>query len=220
MKKKFFLRFLTILFSFFSLFVSARAAPVEPQKAQDFINKTGYRLIEALGNKNLNQKYTALDKLFSQNVDIPYLARFVLGKYWHRLTPNQKKTYLNLFPRYVIGIYKSYPLNFGTEGLSFEILSTLPAQNFTDVFCRVNLPESLRTEHLPYIDISFKLEKIESGIKIVDLKIGESSLLVSYRNRFYQLISDADEDMDWFLEDFADLTNAAEKSAEEKLLSH
>lgn len=219
MKKKVFFVFLTVLFAIFRPLISVHAEPVDPQEAARFINQTGYRLIEALGNKNLEQKYEALDTLFSQNVDMSYLAQFVLGKYWKLLTPEQKQTYLRLFPRYVISVYKSYPLDFGTEGLSFEILSSQTVQNFTDVFCRINLPQSLRTEHLPFVDVAFKLQKVKQNIQIVDLKIGQSSLLVSYRKRFYQMISDADEDISWFLEDFADLTNAAQKTAQDRLMA-
>ena len=219
MKLKCFLAFLTTICMTCFLSFAAFAAPVSATKAKDFINQTGYRLIEALGNQNLQEKYAVLDDMFQKNVDMPYLARFVMGKYFKQMTEEQKQTYLALFPRYVIGVYKGYPLNFGTEGLSFEILSTLQNGNFTDVLCRINLPESLKTEQVQSIDVSFKLEEVENQPKIIDLKIGESSLLVSYRNRFYQMIMEADEDMVWFLEDFAALTESAEKNAEEKLLA-
>ena len=219
MKLKCFLTFLTAICMACFLSFAAHGAPVSANKAKDFINQTGYRLIEALGNPNLEEKYAVLDDMFQKNVDMPYLARFVMGKYFKQMTEEQKQTYLALFPRYVIGVYKSYPLDFGTEGLNFEILSTIPSGNFTDVFCRIDLPESLRTEKISNIDVSFKLEEVENQPKIIDLKIGESSLLVSYRNRFYQMIMEADEDMVWFLEDFAALTESAEKNAEDKLLA-
>ena len=218
MKKNCFLAFLTTICTACFLNFATFAAPVSATKAKDFINQTGYRLIEALGNPNLQEKYAVLDEMFQKNVDMPYLARFVMGKYFKQMTDEQKQTYLALFPRYVIGVYKSYPLDFGTEGLNFEILSSIPSGNYTDVFCRIDLPESLKTEKVPNIDVSFKLEEVENQPKIIDLKIGESSLLVSYRNRFYQMIMEADEDMSWFLEDFAALTDSAEKNAEEKLL--
>lgn len=219
MKLKCFLTFLTIICTACFLSFVAFAAPVSANKAKDFINQTGYRLIEALGNPNLEEKYAVLDDMFQKNVDIPYLARFVMGKYWKQMTEEQKQTYIALFPRYVIGVYKSYPLNFGTEGLNFEILSTIPSGNYTDVFCRIDLPESLKTEKVPNIDVSFKLEEVQHQPKIIDLKIGESSLLVSYRKRFYEMIMEADEDMSWFLEDFAALTESAERNAEDKLLA-
>ena len=219
MKLKSFLAFLTTICMACFLSFAAFAAPVSATKAKDFINQTGYRLIEALGNQNLQEKYAVLDDMFQKNVDMPYLARFVMGKYFKQMTEEQKQTYLALFPRYVIGVYKGYPLNFGTEGLSFEILSTLQNGNFTDVLCRINLPESLKTEQVQNIDVSFKLEEINHQPKIVDLKIGESSLLVSYRKRFYEMIMEADEDMSWFLEDFAALTESAERNAEDKLLA-
>ena len=47
---------------------------------------------------------------------------------------------------------------------------------------------------------------------LTDIKIGESSLILSYRNKFYQMIKSADEDMEWFLEDFELTTVSAEKA--------
>lgn len=46
---------------------------------------------------------------------------------------------------------------------------------------------------------------------ITDIKVAESSLILSYRGRFYQMIADADEEMEWFLEDFELLADSGKK---------
>ena len=44
-----------------------------------------------------------------------------------------------------------------------------------------------------------------------DLKIGESSLLIAYRERFYKMIhQDNDDEIDWFLEDLESITEDKE----------
>ena len=52
---------------------------------------------------------------------------------------------------------------------------------------------------------------------IVDLILGESSLLTTYRTRFYDMIKSLDYEMSWFLEDFTDMVISAETTAQEKL---
>ena len=49
-----------------------------------------------------------------------------------------------------------------------------------------------------------------------DLKIGESSLLIAYRERFNKMIhDDNDDEIDWFLEDLENIT--ADKEQENLL---
>lgn len=217
MKSKLFFQVIAIVSLIFLFRSPVYADDLSAKEAETYIHETGYKLIEALGNKDLEQKYEALDKLFYEDVDIDYLAKFVMGKYWRQMSEAQKTQYLSLFPRYVISVYKSYPLDFGTEGLSFEVGKARATGQFMDVPCLILLPENMRSDVLQNIGVEFKLIKRENRILIVDLKIGESSLLVSYRNRFYVMIAEAGEDMAWFLEDFAMLTESSEKAAAEHL---
>lgn len=218
MKSKIFLQLITALFVFFSVLNKAVASPVPEEEAVRWANATGYALIEALGNPDLEQKYIALDKMFQNDVDTVYVARFVIGRYWRTMAPEQQRTYLKLFSRYVLSLYKNYPLDFETAGIDFTITTARINGNYTDIFCNVKLPENMASENLNSVTLEFKVTKNTGKIKIVDLKIGESSLLLTYRTRFYTMIKDADEDMDWFLEDLETLTVSNEKNAEEKLL--
>ena len=59
--------------------------------------------------------------------------------------------------------------------------------------------------------VEFRVHKKDGRIMLTDIKVAESSLILSYRNRFYQMIADADEEIDWFLEDFELLTDSSEQ---------
>ncbi|MBR1904408.1 MAG: hypothetical protein IJ824_04450, partial [Alphaproteobacteria bacterium] len=55
-------------------------------------------------------------------------------------------------------------------------------------------------------------------VQVRDLKVEESSLLLSYRDRFYKMIhEDSDDDMTWFLEDLTALTQDTEEKNAQKL---
>lgn len=217
MKSKFFLQVITVVLSFFALAQTASAAPVEKETAVRWANDTGSRLIEALGNPDLESKYAVLDKMFADDVDGDYIARFTIGKYWKEMSSEQQQNYTALFKRYMLSLYKNYPLDFETNEINYNITSAQEGKLHTAVFCTVTLPEKLASENFDHVNLEFTLTKDNGKIKIRDLKIGESSLLLTYRGRFYQMMKDADEDLLWFLEDLETLTVSNERNAEEKL---
>ena len=65
--------------------------------------------------------------------------------------------------------------------------------------------------------VSFRLNNRDGNLRIVDLKLGESSLILSYRSRFYEMIANDDEDLGWFIEDLQMITESTEKQNQLKL---
>ena len=202
----------------FMLFPSfCYSAPVESKLASSWVNDTGNKLLKALSSQNIENKYATLDKMFGEDVDVQYIARFVIGKYWRTMDKEQQKEYVDLFSRYALSIYKNYPLNFNFNNISFEVVDVKQHKDFTDVSCIIRLPEEVSTEMVDSVNVKFKLTKTNEKIKIVDLIFGESSLLMTYRTRFYDMIKSLDYEMSWFLEDFSDMVISSEKTAQEKL---
>lgn len=196
------------------------AAPVQDNIARNWVNDTGRKIINTLSNPNIEEKYVQLENIFNEDIDTDYMARFVIGKYWRLMNNEQQQRYLSLFDRYAISLYKNYPLDFDTTGLDFEIVAVNQNQKFTDVICSITLPEQFATETIKNINIKFKLSQENNKTKIVDLILGQSSLLQTYRNRFYNNIKELDEEMEWFLEDFQDMVLSSEKTAQEKFDSY
>ena len=204
--------FLLIIFPSFCY-----SAPVENDVAIAWVNETGHKLIDALSTDDIAHKYDTLDKMFQEDVDMDYISRFVIGKYWKAMDKEQQTEYVGLFSRYALSLYKGFPLKFDTKGLGFEVLSVQQHKKFTDVTCLIRLPEEMITEKIDSINVKFKLTQNNEKIMIVDLILGESSLLTTYRTRFYDMIKSLDYEMSWFLEDFTDMVISAETTAQEKL---
>lgn len=216
--EKYYLKFLGLFLFMGFLFPSfCYSSPVENSKAIVWVNDTGHKLIDALSTSDIDSKYATLDEMFKKDVDMDYISRFVIGKYWKAMDKNQQAEYVDLFSRYALNLYKSYPLEFDTKGLGFEVLSVQQYKKFTDVTCLIRLPEKMVSETLDSINVKFKLTQNDEKIMIIDLIFGESSLLMTYRTRFYDMIKSLDYEMSWFLEDFADMVASAEKTAQEKL---
>lgn len=219
MKIKHFLQLIIMCLSLFSYSASAKVP--SPAEAKVWAEEKGNMLLQTFQEKNLAQKYKTLDNLFLQYIDLEYIGQFVMGKYWRVMTPEQRQTYQQLFRRYALSVYKSFPLTFRYP-ITFSINNAIASSNYTEVFATIDLDKNFQTENDPQntnqkINVVFKLISDKNTIKIIDLTVAESSLILSYRNRFYQMVADADEDMDWFLEDLEMIVNSTEKTNQQKL---
>ncbi len=217
MKSKQFLQLIIVCFSLMSF--SVHAAAPQTQEAISWSQDKGNLLLQTFQEKDLAQKYKDLDNLFLRYVDLDYISKFVIGKYWREMTSEQQLQYQNLFKRYALSVYKGFPLTFQYP-ITFSINNAIASANYTEVFATIDLGQNLQTNEQNQeqkINVIFRLVQNQDGIKIIDLKLAESSLILSYRNRFYQMVADAEGDMTWFLEDMETTVVSTEKSNQQKL---
>lgn len=187
----------------------ARADSLSLNEAEAFAQEQGDKLLSFFAEKDLKTKYQKLDNLFLNYVDLEYIARFVVGKYWRNMTSEQQSHYQQLFKRYATSVYKGFPLTFENR-ISFDIKSSRAEKD--DVFVTTDIKYAPQQGQPMNFDVEFRMHKTNGKIMLTDIKIGESSLILSYRNKFYQMIKSADEEMEWFLEDFELTTVSAEKT--------
>lgn len=215
MKSKQFLQLIIFCFGLFSA-APLQAAPIAATEAKTWAQDKGNLLLETFQVADLQVKYKKLDELFVQYVDLEYIGKFVVGKHWKEMTPEQQSKYLGLFKRYSLGVYKSFPLTFKDE-IIFEILNADSRADYTDVSAQINLGKNFDNPSLQKIMVSFRLSKKGKEIKLIDIKLAESSLILSYRNRFYEMIANNDGDMVWFLEDLEMITKSTEQTNQTRL---
>lgn len=204
---------LITLILFLTLIFNIRIAEADSDKAREWAITKGEEILHILANKDLEQKYSALDKILYEDIDLDNAARFVLGRYWRQMNNEQKETYISLFKRYTAALYKSFPLDVPENSINYEIIKILPNKNFYDVYCSINLKNnkqqntSVKEQNKAKINVIFSLTEKKNKIMVNDLKIGESSLLIAYRDRFYKMIhEDNDDEIEWFLEDLENVT--------------
>ena len=198
-----------ILMSFFSFSLKAGQ-----EEATSFVNETGRALLEAFSYQDIAKKHQMLEILFENKTDTGHIADFTLGTYRRLFNENQKQRYHALFKRYLKALYQSYPLNFDVKGADFEVLSVRQNGMFYDVSCLIDLPEKYRTEDISQVKVNFQLKEDQGSIKLVDFKISEASMASTLKDRVMQMIKDDEEEVEWFLEDFEDLTISNEKNVQ------
>ena len=208
MKSNCFLR-LIIFFVLLTLALPAAAEPLSEAEARAFGETKGRELLNTFAEKDPAVKYKKLDELFLNYVDLDYISRFVVGKYWRQMSAEQQKKYQELFTRYALNVYKGFPLSFD-DNLDFVISDVERDGEYALV--RTNIDYRGMDGKATTFLVEFRVHKKNGRIMITDIKVAESSLILSYRGRFYQMIADADEEMEWFLEDFELLADSGENS--------
>ena len=209
MKSNFFLHFITGCL----LLMAAHGAQAEGltrDEALSFAEVKGKELLTTFQEPDLNLRYQKLDKLFLVHVDADYIGKFVAGRYWRSMTEPQKERYLALFKRYGLAFYKTLPLEYA-KNVEYKIKSAEFDGDFVNVAANIKVGKQKDAQE---ITVVFRLHKVGGVIKAVDVKIAESSLLLSYRGKFGEMIAQNDGEIEWFLEDFEDLVRSLEYNLE------
>ena len=77
---------------------SAMAA-IDAQKAEDFVKDLTQQGIEQLINSNASEaeKQARFTKLFNEDLDLDFIGKFVLGRYWRTATPKQRADFIDVY---------------------------------------------------------------------------------------------------------------------------
>lgn len=206
----------------FGLFLSANIADAAPvavssTDARAWANSKGQELLLTLSEQDLITKYSKLDKMLEEDVNLDYISQFVIGKYGKLMNAEQKERYRQLFHRYALSVYKKFNLNLANSNINFSIDAVTEHNRFTTVLCSVDPGELLQNVKIEKIPVKFKLIRgTNDTIQAVDVEISDVSMVIEYRKRFYQMIKEEDEDINWFLDKFADKVRANEKAFQQK----
>lgn len=189
------------------------ADELSKQEALNFASTKGQELLMAFQEPDLDKRYKNLDEMFVEYIDIDYVSKFVMGKYWRKMTKEQQQEYKNIFVRYGLSYYKTLPLDYA-KNLTYEIVGAEQNGEFTTVAANIHVKIGQEVQTLTLV---FKLHKVDKKVKVVDVKVAESSLLLAYRGKFYEMIAQQDGEISWFLEDLTDLTMSMEYSLRENV---
>ena len=159
--------FLQLIIFCFVLFLGAKicGASVSKVDAKAWVNDKGRELLDTFNEPNLAEKYRRLDKLFVEYVDLDYISKFVVGKYWRQMSPEQQKRYQEIFKRYALGVYKGFPLSF-EQKINFEVNSVQSEKDYTDVTTSIVLEEKKITSNHRHSWWFFAWLRLKADIKL------------------------------------------------------
>ena len=99
---------------------SVAYATAQAGSASQFIHQLGNQAITTLQTPGitLEEREARFRGILRQGFDVPFIGRFVLGRYWKKTAPEVRSDYLNLFSEYLLQIYSARLGGYAGETLS------------------------------------------------------------------------------------------------------
>ena len=125
-----------------------------------------------------NEQKTELEKLFQKYVDIPIIARAVLGKSWRDANTDQRTKFVHAFKNYVSNKYGRQFSEF--KGTTLEIVKSRDTLTKAGVLVStvVVVPGN------PSLKVVWQVSDGSGSLKVIDLRVEGVSMLSTERQEF------------------------------------
>jgi phospholipid transport system substrate-binding protein len=159
----------------------ANAAAAD-QESEAFIRNLGDTAVNQLTDPGLTdaERGERFRNLLLSHFDVPQIGKYVLGRYWRSATPEEQTEYLALFEDYLVA---SYARRFAEyTGQQFVVVSSRSSDGMETVRSQI-VTGSGEAARLDWI-----LERQNSGLRILDLKVEGLSMTETHRSEFASVI--------------------------------
>lgn len=161
----------------------AAAAPTA-EGASAFVDGVARQALAVINNQGLGkeQKRTQLEGLFSGSVDIPWVGRFVLGRFWRDATEAQRQRYLSEYGKFITANYAGRFAEYTGGSYTIKGATDDGDGKFT-VTMQMTSPDNQQ------VLVNYRLHNAEKGgLKIFDVVVEGVSLLTTQRSEFAQVL--------------------------------
>lgn len=158
-------------------------ARVEAGQAKRFIADLGAQAINVLraDGHTIEQREAIFRDMLMRKFSMPFIGRFVLGRYWQSATIDQQEEYLALFSEFVLRNYAS--MLGGYAGETFEVLNAAEAGK-SDMIVSSRVSGGGREP----IGVDWRLRMIDDQPQIIDVSVGGISMSITQREEYSALV--------------------------------
>ena len=177
-------------------FMQVASADINKDNAVKLIETVTQEGIEQIINSNAPQeeKNKVFRKLFTENLDLDYIGKFVLGRYWRIATPDQRKEFISLYKEFNVLTWSKRFDEF--KGEKFNFNGTSPANNPNQVFVNTSVPMQ---EGAP-ASVKWRVNNVNGKLKIIDIIVENVSLAQTARNEYTSFIAKSPKGVEGLLE--------------------
>jgi phospholipid transport system substrate-binding protein len=179
-------------------FTSTASMAASPADAGKYIESIGSQTITIISNPKLDKagKQARLEGIFAANVDIPWVGKFVMGRFWKIATEDQKKRYLNEYQSFLLTHYAGRFSEYSSG--SFKITGT---HEDSENEYTVNMEMQAQEANGAPILVDYRVRKGNGGFKVFDVIIEGVSLITTQRSEFSALLNN--KGIDYLIEQLA-----------------
>lgn len=153
------------------------------------------KYVESLGNQAIaiikenkiskDQKQKKLEKIFSTNVDIPWVGRFVMGRFWRTATPEQQQRYLKEYENFVVTHYASRFAEY--SGGKFAVTD---AKKTGDGEFTISMKMETGDKGAEPVAVDYRVRAGKGSFKVFDVIVEGVSMITTQRSEFGAILSD------------------------------
>ncbi|MBR6356475.1 MAG: ABC transporter substrate-binding protein [Alphaproteobacteria bacterium] len=181
-----------ILFSALFLTAHSASAAIDGNKAEAFIKNVTSQGIEQLVNADISQseRNARFTKLFNQDLDLDFIGKFVLGRYWRTASEAQRKEFIDVYRKLNIQTWSERFNEF--KGKHFEFAGTEKSQQDDQIFVVTQVPMQ---EGAP-ASVKWRVKETGGQMRIVDIIIENVSLALTARSEYTAFVQKAPDGVD------------------------
>ena len=127
------------------------------------------------------KKKARFTKLFNEDLDLDFIGKFVLGRYWKTSTPQQRTDFIDVYRKLNIQTWSERFNEF--KGKHFEFLGTEKSKSTDQIFVNTQVPME------------------EGALRIVDIIIENVSLAQTARSEYTAYIKQSPNGVDGLIKD-------------------
>ena len=157
-----------------------------------FISDLGQQVIQLIGDKQQpaparKQRFAGIvEKAF----DMSGIARFILGPYWRSASEQQRANFEQTFKTYMINVYWSDFSQYSGQQL------TVSGEHPASANATIVSSEIVQNNGKPPVKVDWRVMTANGDYKIADVSIAGVSELITYRQEFANVISQAGGNVD------------------------
>lgn len=177
-------------------FAQLASADINKDQAVKMVQNVTKEGIEKIINSNdsAEEKNKVFRTLFTENLDLDFIGKYVLGRYWRTATPAQKKEFIELYKEFNVQTWSQRFDEF--KGKEFVFEGTSAANNPNQVFVDTNVPMQ---EGAP-ASVKWRVNDVNGKLKIIDIIIENVSLAQTARNEYTSFIAKSPKGVEGLLE--------------------
>jgi len=190
-------KLLAFLFAGLFMFGAEANAEVNAAKAEQFIKDVTKQGIEELVNSDISdsERRARFTKLFNQDLDLDFIGKFVLGRYWRTATPKQRDEFIDVYRKLNVQTWSERFNDF--KGKHFEFLGTENSKSPDQVFVNTQVPMQ---EGKP-ASVKWRVKETNGNMRIVDIIIENVSLAQTSRSEYTSYIQKSPNGIDGLIAD-------------------
>ena len=168
------------------LFVTNTAVAVinDMHNVEIFVHDTSQKVISLLQTATSDQqKSDGLTKIFVDTMDIDWMGKFVIGKYWKELSDEDKNAYLEVYRRYLISSYVPLFKKYHNQSLNIKGVKAMDNDQYT-----VTTEIKGEQQKAPY-SVEYRIKFSTTTFKVRDVIAEGVSLLTTQRSDFGSILT-------------------------------